>query len=109
MSDEQRRLRIMRLALTRATARWGMGGRLKSQGMVKPVTLAGKPPMEEAEGQIVRLASTGHYHVKIIRPADGKSRISSNGFATVEEAERALEAWIKENGGRIRGWVQDEH
>lgn len=38
----KRRLRIMRLALTRATARWGTGGRLKSQGMVKPVSLAGQ-------------------------------------------------------------------
>ena len=40
--SKDRRLTLMRWALTRATAKWGIGGRLKDQGKVKPISLGGR-------------------------------------------------------------------
>lgn len=54
--SEARRLRLMRMALTRATSKWGLGGQAKKSYRPKPVTLARPAPnnAEQAEHRQIK-------------------------------------------------------
>ena len=64
--------------------------------------------IDDREGEVTILqdTNTGLYHLRLINLLNGEVRITDEGFATIEEARRALDEWLNANGVEVIGQMQ---